>query len=47
MFSTFNMGIGFCIVVDSHSVDKVMVAAGRHDPTVIGRITNDDGVRLI
>jgi len=46
MFRTFNMGIGFCLVIDSNALDDVAVAVGQHDPTVIGRITTGDGVHL-
>jgi phosphoribosylformylglycinamidine cyclo-ligase len=45
MFRTFNMGIGFCLVVDTDVVDDV-VAASRHNPRVIGRITTGNGVTL-
>lgn len=47
MFRTFNMGIGFCLVIDGSSIDGVMAAVGKHDPTVIGRIAVGDGVNLI
>ena len=47
MFRTFNMGIGFCIVVERGSTDDVLAVVARHDPTVIGRITTGDGVTLI
>ncbi len=46
MFLTFNMGIGFCLVVETDIVDDVLAAADRHDPIVIGRITAGDGVHL-
>ncbi|MEE8375562.1 MAG: phosphoribosylformylglycinamidine cyclo-ligase [Acidimicrobiia bacterium] len=45
MFRTFNMGIGFCLVVETDVVDDVL-AASRHEPRVIGRITTGDGVTL-
>jgi phosphoribosylformylglycinamidine cyclo-ligase len=46
MFRTFNMGIGFCLVIDSNALADVAAAVGQHDPTVIGRITAGDGVDL-
>lgn len=46
MFSTFNMGIGFCIVVERGAANDVLAAVGRHHPTVIGRITSGGGVTL-
>ncbi len=46
MFRTFNMGIGFCLVIDPTFIDDVAAAVDQHDPTVIGRITAGDGVRL-
>jgi phosphoribosylformylglycinamidine cyclo-ligase len=45
MFRTFNMGIGFCLVVETDVVDDVL-AASRHEPRVIGRITTGNGVTL-
>lgn len=38
MRRTFNLGIGFCLIVDPNHVDAVMRAVSDHDPTVIGRI---------
>jgi phosphoribosylformylglycinamidine cyclo-ligase len=46
MFSTFNMGIGFCIVVERGAANDVLAAVGRHHPTVMGRITSGGGVTL-
>ena len=46
MFRTFNMGIGFCLVIDVGAIDDVLAAVGKHDPTVIGRIGTGDGVDL-
>ncbi|MCH7899685.1 MAG: phosphoribosylformylglycinamidine cyclo-ligase [Acidobacteria bacterium] len=46
MFRTFNMGIGFCIVVEPGATSDVLAAIGRHHPTVIGRISNGGGVTL-
>lgn len=38
MRRTFNLGIGFCLVVDPGRVDEVSEAVKDHDPRVIGRI---------
>lgn len=47
MFRTFNMGIGFCLVIDSDALNDVVAATAQHDPKVIGRITAGDGVHLV
>lgn len=46
MYRTFNMGIGFCLVVDSDAVDDVLTATRGHDPVVIGRVATGEGVTL-
>lgn len=46
MFNTFNMGIGFCLVVDSQEVDLISEALRPHDPVEIGQITTGTGVSL-
>jgi phosphoribosylformylglycinamidine cyclo-ligase len=46
MFSTFNMGIGFCLVVDRDLADEVMTATSRHTPRPIGDVTAGSGVTL-
>ncbi len=46
MFRTFNMGIGFCLVVDPSHVDDVMAATHEHGPTVIGMVDKGEGVTL-
>lgn len=45
MTRTFNLGIGFCLVVAPDSVDAVLAAAG-HDARVIGRVREGSGVGL-
>jgi phosphoribosylformylglycinamidine cyclo-ligase len=42
MRRTFNLGIGFCLVVDPGRLDAVMPAVSVHDPQVIGRIQTSD-----
>ena len=44
MFSTFNMGIGFCLVVDSGSVKAATEATSAHRPRIIGEIVPGEGV---
>jgi phosphoribosylformylglycinamidine cyclo-ligase len=46
MWSTLNMGIGFCLVVGPASVDVVMAATSAHSARVIGEIVDGDGVSL-
>ena len=38
MRRTFNLGIGFCLVVAAVAVDDVADAVSAHDPVVIGRV---------
>jgi phosphoribosylformylglycinamidine cyclo-ligase len=38
MRRTFNLGIGFCLVVDPNGIDPVTEAVAEHQPTVIGRV---------
>jgi phosphoribosylformylglycinamidine cyclo-ligase len=46
MFRTFNMGIGFCLVVDPGGVDDVLQATSEHEPTLIGAVTSGGGLDL-
>lgn len=46
MRRTFNLGIGFCLVVPQHAVDPVLEATGTRRPAVIGRIGPGLGVVL-
>lgn len=46
MRRTFNLGIGFCLVVDGDAVDQVLAATEAHSPRVIGRIHPGSGVEL-
>lgn len=43
---TFNLGVGFALIVDPDMVDSVVAAVADHSPTVIGRIGTDAGVRM-
>lgn len=38
MRTTFNLGIGFCLIVPPDSVDEVAETVAAHDPLVIGRV---------
>jgi len=46
MWSTFNMGIGFCLVVAPDAVESVISTAPAHEGRVIGKIVPGDGVTL-
>jgi phosphoribosylformylglycinamidine cyclo-ligase len=46
MFSTFNMGMGFCLVVDPFATASVMKATATHDPWQAGTVTPGSGVTL-
>lgn len=47
MYATFNMGIGFSLIVDPSHVDEVAAAVEEHLPLVIGIIDRVDGVSLV
>ncbi len=46
MEKTFNLGIGFCLIIESAGTDEVMDAVSAHDPVVIGTVSERPGVRL-
>lgn len=46
MFATFNMGIGFCLVVSPGDAGDVVAALASHDARVIGVVTSDGGFAL-
>ncbi len=46
MLTTFNMGVGFCLIVDPGSVGAVLEATTSHDPWQAGFVTAGDGVTL-
>jgi phosphoribosylformylglycinamidine cyclo-ligase len=46
MWSTFNMGIGFCLIIDPAAADGVVQALSPHSATVIGDVVAGDGVTL-
>jgi phosphoribosylformylglycinamidine cyclo-ligase len=43
----FNLGIGFCLVVDPGAVDEVLAATALHDPRPIGLVTDVPGVVVV
>ena len=48
MYRTFNMGVGFCVVIPEAEAGSVLETFGRHaiPSWVIGRITGRQGVRV-
>jgi phosphoribosylformylglycinamidine cyclo-ligase len=46
MWSTFNMGIGFCLIVDPAHTSDVLETLTRHDPRVVGEVMTGNGVTL-
>jgi phosphoribosylformylglycinamidine cyclo-ligase len=46
MWSTFNMGIGFCLLVDPAAVDDIATSLSTHDPRVVGEVAAGEGVAL-
>jgi phosphoribosylformylglycinamidine cyclo-ligase len=46
MFRTFNMGIGFTLVVDASSTDRVAETVAQHEPVILGTVAPGDGVTL-
>ena len=46
MLSTFNMGVGFCLIVDPHHSDEVMARTHRHSPVTLGSVSPGAGVVL-
>ncbi|MFQ6136065.1 MAG: phosphoribosylformylglycinamidine cyclo-ligase [Candidatus Hydrothermarchaeales archaeon] len=48
MYRTFNMGIGFCVVVGEDGADKVIEICEKHGTKgqIIGRVAEGKGVRL-
>jgi phosphoribosylformylglycinamidine cyclo-ligase len=46
MRRTFNLGIGFCLVVDPDSEDEIMETVSLHDPVSLGVVAPSDGVVL-
>jgi phosphoribosylformylglycinamidine cyclo-ligase len=46
MWSTFNMGIGFCLVVAPDAAESVISTVSVHEGRVIGEIVAGEGVAL-
>ncbi|MGH8947171.1 MAG: phosphoribosylformylglycinamidine cyclo-ligase [Acidimicrobiia bacterium] len=47
MYRVFNMGIGFCLVVDPRGLDEVLSIVGAHQPMTLGEIVIGKGVSLV
>ena len=47
MRRAFNLGIGFCLVVDPQAVDEVVAATTLHQPRPIGMVTGEPGVAVV
>jgi phosphoribosylformylglycinamidine cyclo-ligase len=47
MYRVFNMGIGFCLVVDPRGLDEVLSIVGAHQPMTLGEIVVGKGVSLV
>jgi phosphoribosylformylglycinamidine cyclo-ligase len=47
MYRVFNMGIGFCLVVDPHGLDEVLSTVAAHEPMTLGEIESSRGVELV
>ncbi|MET0565814.1 MAG: phosphoribosylformylglycinamidine cyclo-ligase [Acidimicrobiia bacterium] len=46
MWATFNMGIGFCLVVAPDAGDTVIAATSAHEGRIIGKVVSGDGVSI-
>lgn len=46
MRRTFNLGIGFCLVVDADGEDEVVETVSGHEPVILGVVATDEGVVL-
>ncbi|MFQ5522172.1 MAG: phosphoribosylformylglycinamidine cyclo-ligase [Acidimicrobiia bacterium] len=46
MFRTFNMGIGFALVVDPGAVNRIADVVSHHNPVILGTVSPGEGVRL-
>lgn len=47
MYRVFNMGIGFCLVVNSHGLDEVLSTVAAHEPMTLGEIHTRRGIELV
>ncbi|MBW3666462.1 MAG: phosphoribosylformylglycinamidine cyclo-ligase [Actinobacteria bacterium] len=47
MYRVFNMGIGFCLVVEADGVGAVMSTLGDHEPMTLGEVVDGRGVELV
>ena len=47
MYRVFNMGIGFCLVVNFHGLNEVLSTVAAHEPMTLGEIHSRRGVELV
>lgn len=47
MYRVFNMGIGFCLVVDPSGLDDVLSIVEQHRPMTLGETVGGEGVSLV
>ena len=49
MYEVFNMGIGFCVIVDAADADKAISILEKHGTpsNIIGRVTYGDGKEVV
>lgn len=46
MLTTFNLGVGFCLIVSADRTDEVLEIVSAHEPTVIGEVSAEPGIRI-
>ncbi len=46
MYRTFNMGIGFCLIIDPEAEDRVIESTHLHEPKRIGQVVARKGIML-
>lgn len=47
MYRTFNMGIGFCLIVAREAAPTVMAAVAEHQAAVVGEVGEGEGVAIV
>ena len=46
MHQTFNMGMGFCVIVSPEQVENALIILKELDARVVGRVTKETGVAI-
>lgn len=47
MYSTFNMGMGFCLVLDRDQAEQALkLLGGKYRPKIVGKILESPGIRI-